>query len=69
MQIEISIIAILIFIVMTYNGQLSIKEFINDHFHVFRKLKEDDWDFYVKAKYGDAANPDNLYIKRNEKAL
>jgi len=39
MQVEIIIIAILIFVVMTYNGQLSIKDFINDHFHLFRKLK------------------------------
>jgi len=69
MQVEIIIIAILIFVVMTYNGQLSIKDFINDHFHLFRKLKEDDWDFYVKAKYGDSVNPDNIFIKRVRNGL
>lgn len=69
MQIEIIIITILIFVVMTYNGQLSIKEFINDHFHIFRKLKEDDWDFYVKAKYGDTVNPDSIFTKRIRNGL
>jgi len=29
-----------------------------------RKLKEEDYDFYVKAKYGDAVNPDILFNKR-----
>ena len=42
MEVEIIIIIILIFVVMTYNGQLSIKDFINDNFFLFRKLKEDD---------------------------
>lgn len=64
MQIEIIIIAILIFIVLAYNGQLSLKEFISDNFYIFRKLKEDDWEFYVRSKYGDSANADNLFIKR-----
>lgn len=69
MQVEIIIIAILIFFVMTYNGQLSIKDFINDNFHVFRKLKEDDWDFYVRAKYGDNINSDSIFIKRIRNGL
>ena len=51
MQIEIIIIAALIFLVMTYNGQVSIKDLIDDNFYLFRRLKEDDWDFYVRAKY------------------
>ena len=69
MQVEIIIIAILIFFVMTYNGQLSIKDFINDNFHIFRKLKEDDWDFYVRAKYGDNINSDSIFIKRIRNGL
>ena len=69
MQVEIIIIAVLIFLVMTYNGQLSIKQLINDNFSLFRKLKEDDWDFYVKAKHGDIVNPDNVFIKRIRNGL
>lgn len=64
MQVEIIFIAILVFVVLTYNGQLSIKDFINDNFHIFRKLKEDDWDFYVRAKFGDNAKSDSIFIKR-----
>ncbi len=64
MQIEIIIIIVLIFVVMTYNGQISLKELINDNIFLFRKLKEDDWDFYVRARYGDNGNPDALFNKR-----
>ena len=69
MQIEIIIIAIIIFVVMTYNGQLSIKQLINDNFSLFRKLKEDDWDFYVRAKFGDTVNPETIFTKRIRNGL
>lgn len=69
MQIEIIIITIIIFLVMSYNGQLSLNEFINDNFYLFRKLKEDDWDFYVRARYGDTANGDEKFIKRIRNGL
>lgn len=69
MQIEIILIAIIIFFVMSYNGQMSIKDFINDNFYLFRKLKEDDWDFYVRARHGDSVNPDTLFIKRVRNGL
>ena len=69
MQVEIIFIAILIFIVMSYNGQLSIRDLINDNLFIFRKLKEDDWDFYVRAKYGDSVSPDAIFIKRVRNGL
>ncbi len=69
MQIEIILIAIIVFFVMSYNGQMSIKDFINDNFYLFRKLKEDDWDFYVRAKYGDNVNADTIFIKRIRNGL
>jgi len=69
MQLEIIIIAILIFFVMTYNGHVSFKDFINDNFYLFRKLKEDDWDFYVRAKYGDSVSADILFNRRIRNAL
>ena len=69
MQVEIIIIAILIFVVMSYNGQISIKDLINDNFHLFRKLKEDDWDFYVRAKFGDTVNPETIFTKRIRNGL
>ncbi len=69
MQIEIIIIAALIFLVMTYNGQVSIKDLIDDNFYLFRRLKEDDWDFYVRAKYGDSVNSDAIFTKRIRNGL
>ncbi len=69
MQVEIIIIAVIIFFVMTYNGQLSIKQLISDNFVLFRKLKEEDWDFYVRAKHGDNVNADDLFIKRLRNGL
>ena len=69
MQIEIIIIAIIIFFVMSYNGQLSFKELINDNFYLFRKMKEDDWDFYVRAKYGENENSDAIFTKRIRNGL
>ena len=62
MQIEI-------FLVLTYNGQVSIKDLINDNFGLFRKLKEEDWDFYVRAKYGDNVNSDAIFTKRIRNGL
>lgn len=69
MQVEIIIIAILIFVVMSYNGQISFRDLINDNFHIFRKLKEDDWDFYVRARYGENVNSDHIFIKRIRNGL
>lgn len=69
MQVEIIIIAVLVFFVLSYNGQLSFRDLINDNFHLFRKLKEDDWDFYVRAKYGENTNSDEIFIKRIRNGL
>ncbi len=69
MQLEIIIITILIFIVMSYNGQLSLKDLISDNLYIFRKIKESDWDFYVRAKYGDTVNADSIFIKRIRNGL
>jgi hypothetical protein len=54
---------------MSYNGQLSIKEFVNDNFYLFRKLKESDWDFYVRARHGDSVNSDAIFTKRIRNGL
>ncbi len=69
MQVEIIILTVLVFIVMSYNGQLSIKEFVNDNFYLFRKLKESDWDFYVRARHGDSVNSDAIFTKRIRNGL
>ena len=69
MQIEIVIIAVIVFTIMTVGGQININQMISDNQVLFMKLKESDWDFYVRAKYGNQMNPDILYNKRIKNAL
>ena len=69
MQIEIIIIAIIVFLIMTLGGQININQMISDNQMLFLRLKESDWDFYVKAKYGDTQNPDFLFNKRIKNGL
>ena len=69
MQIEIAIIALIIFYIFSKSGRISIPKLIADNEMYLRKLKESDYDFYVKAKYGDKVNPDILFSKRVQNAL
>ena len=69
MQIEIAVIAVIIFFILTYSGKISINKLVADNEMYLRKLKESDWDFYVKAKYGDSVNPDLLFNKRIRNTL
>lgn len=69
MQIEIGIIAVIIVFVMSYTGRLDLNKLFADNEMLFRKLKEDDWDFYVRSKYGDGVSPDALFSKRLKNAF
>ncbi len=69
MQIEVIIVAIIVFGIMTITGQISINQLISDNQILFMKLKEKDWDFLVRAKYGNNINPDILFNKRIKNAL
>lgn len=69
MQIEIIIIAAIVFLIMTVSGHININQMISDNQMLFLKLKESDWDFLVRAKYGNEANSDILFNKRIRDAL
>ena len=69
MQIEIAIIAVIIFYIMTKSGKISISKLVADNEIYLRKLKESDYDFYVRAKYGDSVNADILFNKRIQNTL
>ena len=56
MYYEIFILGVIIFGIMFATGQISFSKLISDNEVIFRKLKESDWDFFVKAKYGNAVN-------------
>ena len=64
MYVEIIILAIIVFVIAFSTGQISFNQLISDNEALFKKLKEDDWDFYVKARYGNYVNPDILFNKR-----
>lgn len=64
MYYEMAIIAVIIYVIMFATGQISFNKLISDNELLFKKLKESDWDFYVRAKYGNSVNPDLLFNKR-----
>ncbi len=64
MQIEMIIITAIILLIMTINGHLSVSKLVTDNEIIFRKLKEEDWDFYVRARYGEHVNPNVLFNNR-----
>lgn len=69
MQIEVIIVAVIVFSIMTITGQISMNQLISDNQLLFLKIKEKDWDFLVRAKYGNNVNPDILFNKRIKNAL
>ena len=69
MYFEIVIVAVIIFVVLTTNGFINPNKFIQDNSDIFHKLKEEDYDFLVKAKYGDGLDPDVLFQKRIKNGL
>ena len=64
----IIVCGILIFILF-YNKTIDGKKFLKDNEKYFDLLKEDDYEFYVYAKYGDDADPDALYRSRIKTGL
>jgi len=69
MAVEILIIGVIMLFVMNYTGRINANKFIADNEVYFKKLKEEDWDFFVKAKYGDGVNGDILFNKRIRNGL
>ena len=69
MQVEFVIVAVIIFGVMTFTGRLELNKLFADNEMLFRKLKEDDWDFLVRARFGDRVSPDALFAKRIKNAF
>ena len=66
---EILIVGLILFFVLEYNKKLSTNKFINDNKQYFNFLKEDDYEFLLKAKYGDKVDPEKAFMKRIRNAL
>ena len=69
MYYEILLLAVIVFLVMQYIGGFNINKFVDDNSVFFQRLKEDDFEFYAKAKYGDAVDIDKLFNSRLKNAL
>ena len=69
MYLEIIALAVIVFFILNYTGRINANKFITDNQEYFKKLKEDDWDFYVRARYGQNADADLLFGKRIRNAL
>lgn len=68
-MIEIVIIGAILFFTLFYSKKIDRKQFIEDTDFVIKLLKEDDYDFLVRAKYGEDVEPDKLFQKRINNAL
>lgn len=69
MYYEILALAVIIIFVMQYIGGFSINKFIDDNANLFQKLKEDDFEFYCKARYGEAVDIEKVFNQRLRDAL
>ncbi|MEG2457352.1 MAG: hypothetical protein RSB41_00420 [Bacilli bacterium] len=66
---EILIVGILIIIALIVNGRIDTKKFIKDNELAVNILKESDYDFLVRAKYGDKVTPEEMFRKRVKNSL
>ena len=61
---EILLIGIIVIFVLEKNKKVDTGKFIIDNGNWIRKFKESDYDFLVRSKYGEDADPDELFDKR-----
>ena len=62
---EILIVAVIMFFILIYNNKISTNVFLEDNKNLFQALKEKDYEFLLRAKYGDlVVDPEALFMKR-----
>ncbi len=70
MYIEILFIAVIIFAVLIYNGTISTSKFFGENKNLFSMLQEKDYEFLLRAKYGDRVyDVSQVFRKRVMKGL
>ncbi len=64
-MIEIFFIGAIVVGVLVYTNRINGSKFIGETSHVFDLLKESDYEFLLRAKYGDLViDPEAVYMKR-----
>ena len=66
---EIFLIGIITIFMLNYLQKIDTRRFFNDNSTFLLKLKEPDFDFLIKAKYGDKFDPNKLFEKRIKESL
>lgn len=69
MLIEALILGVILYVILEYNGSISTNKFIVDNRDLFNKLREKDFDFYAKARYGDSIDVEKLFNVRLRNGL
>ena len=49
---------------LSYSKVIDLNKFVDDNKSYFKRFKEEDYDFLVRAKYGESVDPDFLFSKR-----
>ena len=66
---ELFIVIAIALIVCVVNGVIDSKKFFDDNSIYIRSLKENDYDFLVHVRYGEAVDPNVLFNKRLKNAV
>lgn len=61
---EILIIGAIIVFIFIYNNKLDTHKFVQENEVYLSSLKEKDYDFYVRAKYGEKVDSNALFMQR-----
>ena len=61
---EFAIIVLIIIFIFSYTGAINTKKLYSDNKALFSMLKEKDYDFLIKARYGGDVDPDIMFEKR-----
>ena len=64
MYFEILGLGAVIIATLQYTKVIDVNKLVEDNKVYFRRFKEEDFDFLVRAKYGEGVDPDFLFSKR-----
>ena len=66
---EILVVGVILIFVFNYAGAFSFNKFVQDNNVLFERLKEKDYEFYLRSKYGDKVDVDAKYQSRVKIAI
>lgn len=67
--VEILIVGIILLLLFAYNGAFNFNKFVEDNKILFSKLKESNYEFYLRSQYGDNIDINARYQKRVKSAI